>query len=237
MSIKTILIDDEPLALLELKEMLKKHTDIEVVATAADSNEALQQITEHKPALIFLDINMPGKSGFDLLEELDEVPHVIFVTAYDSYAIKAFEVNALDYLMKPLNPLRLEEAIQKVRKLINTIKNASQKLSADKKIFIKDGDNCFFVPLNEVYLIESLGNYARFFYQDKKPLLHKSLTYLEQRLPETHFFRVSRQHIVNIHYIKKITPFHNILQLELENGAKVDVSQRQSVLFKEIMGI
>lgn len=238
MSIKTILIDDEPLAIIELQAMLKKHTDIDVVATAENAVEAIQKINEHKPQLIFLDINMPGKSGFDLLEELDEVPLTIFVTAYDQYAIKAFDVNALDYILKPVNTDRLADAIEKIKKQICQNKSNESKLTIDKRIFIKDGEQCFFVPLAEIFLIESVGNYAKIYYQNKKPLLHKSLNYLEEKLPETHFFRAGRQHIINTYFIKNISPFfNNALQVEMQSGVKIDISQRQSVKFKEIMGI
>jgi two-component system LytT family response regulator len=232
------LVDDEHLALAELQTMLKKHADIKVVDTALNAMEAAVKINEQKPALIFLDINMPGKSGFDLLQELDEAPYVIFVTAYDQYAIKAFEVSALDYILKPINADRLAEAIEKAKKLISQSKTNENKLTIDKRIFIKDGDLCFFVPLQEIFLIESVGNYARVYYQNKKPLLHKSLNYLEERLPESHFFRAGRQHIINTHFIKNISPFfNNTLQVEMHNGMKVDISQRQSVKFKNIMGV
>ncbi len=238
MKVKTILVDDEPLALMEMQQMLKKHPEIDIVAVATNAEEAISKIKELNPQLIFLDINMPEKTGFDLLEELEEAPHVIFVTAYDEFALKAFEVNALDYVLKPVNPTRLAEVVEKVIKLISLTKANEQKISIDKKIFIKDGNLCFIVPLNEVHLIESVGNYARFFYQQHRPMLHKSLNYLEEKLPESHFFRASRQHIVNIHYIKKIIPYHNnTLQIELQNGLLVDVSQRQSIKFKDIMGI
>lgn len=239
MTIRTILIDDEPLAIAEMKTMLQKHTDIEVVDTALQAGEAIKKIKEQQPALIFLDINMPGKSGFELLQELDEyTPHVIFVTAYDEYALKAFDVNALDYILKPVNAERLSESVEKVKRQINLPKTNESQLSIDKRIFIKDGERCFFVPLNEIFLIESVGNYARIFYQNKKPMLHKSLSYLEQRLPDSHFFRAGRQHIINVHFIKEIHPFfNNALQVEMQDGSKVDISQRQSVKFREMMGI
>jgi two-component system LytT family response regulator len=238
MEIKTILIDDEQLALVELQNMLKKHKEIEVIATALNAMDASAQINNLKPELIFLDINMPGKSGFELLQDLDETPHVIFVTAYDQYAIKAFEVNALDYLLKPVNTSRLSEAIEKVKKQMSQVKTIENKLTIDKRIFIKDGEMCFFVPLEEIFLIESVGNYARVHFQNKKPLLHKSLNYLEEKLPDSHFFRAGRQHIINTHFIKHISPFfNNTLQIEMQNGSKIDISQRQSVKFKEIMGI
>lgn len=238
MAIKTILIDDEPLALAELKVMLQKYPDLEIIDTANDAEEAFSKINKLRPQLIFLDINMPGRSGFDLLQRLDEAPYVIFITAYDQFAIKAFEVNALDYILKPVNAVRLNDAIEKAKKQINTLIKNESKLHIDKRIFIKDGEKCFFVPLSEVFLIESIGNYARVYYQNKKPLIHKSLNYLEERLPETHFFRTGRQTMININFIKNITPFfNNTLQIEMQNGDKIEISQRQSVKFKELMGI
>jgi len=238
MKIKTILVDDEPLAVAELQDMLKSYDDIDVIAVSHEAAEATEKIQRLKPQLVFLDINMPGKSGFDLLNDLDEAPEVIFVTAYDQFAIKAFDVNALDYILKPVNPDRLAEAITKIGKKFAQVSASSEKLTINKRIFIKDGEQCFFVPLSEVYFIESVGNYARVYYQDKKPLLHKSLNYLEDKLPEEFFFRASRQQMFNISFVKNIVPyFSNTLQVELQGGIKVDISQRQSVKFKDKMGI
>ncbi len=239
MSIKTILIDDEPLAIAELQAMLRAYEEVEIVATASHAEEAIRQIKLLEPQLVFLDINMPGKNGFQLLEELDEAPAVIFVTAYDEFAVRAFEVNALDYILKPVNPERLTEALTKVQKRFQPANGMiSRTLTMDKRIFIKDGEQCFFVPLSEIVLIESVGNYARVFYQDKKPLLHKSLNYLEEKLPDEFFFRASRQFIFNVNFIKNIIPYFNsTLQIELNNGTKIDISQRQSVKFKDKMGV
>ena len=238
MAIKTLLVDDEPLALAELHIMLKENREIDIIDTASNAAEAIEKINTQKPELLFLDINMPGKNGFELLEELEEAPYVIFVTAYDQYAIKAFEVNALDYILKPVNTERLAEAIEKINKQITLRQTKERQLAIDKRIFIKDGDACFFVPLTDIQVIESVGNYARVYYENKKPLLHRSLNYLEERLPDTHFFRADRQHIVNIYYIKNIIPFFNSsLQAEMQSGMKIDISQRQSVKFKELMGI
>lgn len=237
MNIKTILIDDEYLAVAELQNMLKKFVEIDVIDTALDAEDAVRKIKALKPQLIFLDINMPGKTGFEMLEELEVPPNVVFVTAYDEYAIKAFEVNALDYILKPVNEARLADAVDKIKNLIKNYYH-NNKLSIDKRIFIKDGDQCFFVHLEEIYLIESVGNYARVYFQNKKPLLHKSLVYLENKLPESHFFRTGRQYIINMHFIKNINPsFNNTLQVEMHNDVKVEISQRQSVKFKEKMGI
>lgn len=238
MTIKTLLVDDEPLAIAEFKAMLSGFAEIDIVATASDASSARRVIDELQPELLFLDIQMPGKSGFDLLEELDYSPMVVFVTAYDEYAIKAFEVNALDYLLKPINVKRLQEAVEKIRRALEAEQVKEKSLPLDKRVFIKDGEQCYFVQLSDIYLLESVGNYVKVYFQHHKPLLHKSLNYMEEKLPEAHFFRTSRQHIVNINYIRNIYPFlNNALQAELNNGMKIDFSQRQSTKFKERMGI
>lgn len=237
--ITAIIIDDEPLAIAELVLMLKSFPQIHVVATHQHPEEAIKSIESSKPQLIFLDINMPGMSGFDLLDQLSDVPEVIFVTAYDEFAIKAFEVNALDYLLKPTNPDRLAEAIKRLegkQDRFSTPEN--ERLARDKRIFIKDGEHCYFVPLTSIYLLESEGNYVKVHFDDKKPLLHRSLTYMESKLPEELFFRANRQYIFNLTFIKKIDPFFNsTLLIELQSGHKIDLSQRQSVKFREITGV
>jgi two-component system, LytTR family, response regulator len=161
------------------------------------------------------------------------------VTAYDEFAIQAFEVNALDYILKPVNPNRLKDAINKVQKKALVEKsNESEKLGIDKKIFIKDGDKCYFVPVKEIFMIESEGNYVKVYFDNKKPLLHKSLTYMENRLADDVFFRANRQFIINLNFIKNIEPYFNsTLLVEMQNGQKIDLSQRQSVKFREITGV
>lgn len=238
MNYRTLIVEDEYLAAEELRKMLEAHPEIEILGTADSLPMAIELIQKLKPQLLLLDINLRGASGFDLLEQLDEVPLVIFITAYDQYALKAFEVSALDYLLKPINPQRLVEAIAKVKKQSLPKDKEAASLSIDKRIFIKDGDQCFFVPLAEVFLIESVGNYARIYYGGNKPLLHKSLNYLEEKLPPSHFFRANRQFILNVEFIQNIqTYFNNTLLVDLPGGHKVEISQRQSVKFKEWMGI
>jgi two-component system LytT family response regulator len=203
--------------------------------------KAIQECNELKPDLIFLDINMPGKNGFQFLESLEEVRDVIFVTAYDQYAIKAFEINALDYLLKPLNPKRLSEAIQRFRIKStgnSSAENLEDRLSPDKKIFIKEGDKCFFVPVSKIFLLESEGNYVRVYFENNQPLLNKSLTYMDQKLPEELFFRANRQYMFNLDFVEKIEPYFNsTLLIILKSGHKIDLSQRQSARFREITGV
>lgn len=240
MNTTAIIIDDEPLAIAELEVLLKAHPQIDIIGSSDRAKEAVDMVNSQKPDLIFLDINMPAMSGFELLEALDEVPEVIFVTAYDEYAIRAFEINALDYLLKPVNPQRLAEAISRLQKRKENKEERSntERLGLDKRIFIKDGEKCYFVPVADIFLLESEGNYVKVYFEDKKPLLHKSLTYMENRLPEEVFFRANRQFVFNMNYVKKIDPYFNsTLLIEMSNGQKIDLSQRQSVKFRDITGV
>lgn len=239
---RAIIIDDERLARNELKKLLQDFPQIEVVDEAANAAEGVEKIDLLNPDLIFLDIQMPGKTGFDMLQDLDKAPHVIFTTAYDEYALKAFEVNALDYLMKPIEPGRLADALQKMQQAEE--KEMSQQnslrgtLTESDQVFVKDGERCWFVKLSEVRLFESVGNYAKVFFGTNKPLILKSLNALEERLDEKTFFRANRKHIVNMRMIDKIEPYFNGgLLLDLQGGEKIEVSRRQAVKFKEMMSL
>lgn len=241
---RAIIIDDERLARTELKKLLKDFPEIEVVDEAANAEEGIQKIESLNPDLIFLDIQMPGKTGFDMLVELDKAPFVIFTTAFDEYALKAFEVNALDYLLKPIEPKRLSDAIQKLHQIeAKEIQTATQGgnleiLKEDDQVFVKDGERCWFVKLSEIRLFESVGNYAKVFFGPNKPLILKSLNALEERLDPKTFFRANRKHIVNLRMIEKIEPYFNGgLLLDLKGGEKVEVSRRQTVKFKEMMSL
>jgi two-component system LytT family response regulator len=240
---RAIIIDDERLARNELKKLLLEFPDVEVIDEAANAAEGIEKIDALSPDLIFLDIQMPGKTGFDMLTELDKAPHVIFTTAYDEYALKAFEVNALDYLMKPIEPKRLADAIQKLQQAEEKELAANQAfnrgmLTENDQVFVKDGERSRFVKLSEVRLFESVGNYAKVFFAGNKPLILKSLNALEERLDEKVFFRANRKHIVNMRMIEKIEPYFNGgLLLELRGGEKVEVSRRQAVKFKEMMSL
>lgn len=238
---KAIIIDDERLARNELKKLLQEFPDIEVIGEAANANEGIEKIESLNPDLIFLDIQMPGKSGFDMLTQIERAPHVIFVTAYDEYALKAFEVNALDYLMKPVEPKRLADALLKLKQ-----KDEEELLSYNNRgllhendqVFVKDGERCWFVKLSDVRLFESVGNYAKVFFGNNKPLILKSLNALEERLDDRVFFRANRKHIINLRMIDKIEPYFNGgLLLDLVGGEKIEVSRRQAVKFKEMMSL
>ena len=241
MPIKAIIIDDERLARNELKKLLEQHPDINIIDEASNVDEAVEKIDLSRPDLIFLDIQMPGKTGFDLLAEIEKSPRVIFTTAYDEFALKAFEVNALDYLLKPIDPKRLADAIQKLQSEI-ALEQASLlgvsrgPLTELDQVFVKDGERCWFVKLADIRLFESVGNYAKVYFSTNKPLILKSLNALEERLDDHVFFRANRKHIINLHWIEKIEPYFNGgLLVELKGGEKIEISRRQTVKFKEMM--
>jgi two-component system, LytTR family, response regulator len=239
---RALIIDDERLARTELKKLLLDFPEIEVVGEATNATEGISKIESLNPDLIFLDIQMPGKSGFEMLSQLDHSPYVIFVTAYDEYALKAFEVNALDYLMKPVEPKRLADAINKIKLKEEQDMPAAIStrglLTENDQVFVKDGERCWFVKLSEVRMFESVGNYAKVFFGAHKPLILKSLNALEEKLDDKIFFRANRKNIVNMRMIEKIEPYFNGgLLLELTGGEKVEVSRRQAVKFKETMSL
>ena len=242
MPITAIIIDDERLARNELKKLLEQYPEIQIIDEASGVDEGVEKIELARPDLIFLDIQMPGKTGFDLLGELEKAPKVIFTTAFDEFALKAFEVNALDYLLKPIDPNRLSDAIQKLQTEL-ALEQASLlggsvrgPLTEADQVFVKDGEKCWFVKLAEIRLFESVGNYAKVYFSTHKPLILKSLNALEDRLDEHVFFRANRKHIINLHWIEKIEPYFNGgLLVELKGGEKIEISRRQSVKFKEMM--
>src|SRR5215204_7804276 len=244
---RAIIIDDERLARTELRKLLQEFPEIEVVDEASNAEEGIQKIESHNPDLIFLDIQMPGKTGFEMLQDLDHSPTVIFTTAYDDYALKAFEVNALDYLLKPIEPKRLADAVEKVKKTqptnggearLGTTFSPNSILGENDQVFVKDGERCWLVRLSEVRLFESVGNYAKVFFGPNKPLILKSLNALEERLDPKVFFRANRKHIVNLQMIEKVESYFNGgLLLEMKGGEKIEVSRRQTVKFKEMMSL
>ena len=231
----TLIIDDERLAREEVRRALASYSEFEIVGEANNAEKALDLIEESQPDIIFLDIHMPGKSGFDLLEELTTVPEVVFTTAYDQYAVQAFEVNALDYLVKPLREERFAKTMERVKQGLKKRDEEKEKpLDVHQKIFIKDGEKVFFIPLAEIRYIESMENYARLYFGTEKAMIKRSLNHLEEKLDPNVFFRANRSQIINTEYIKDIHPyFNNKLQIVLSSGETVEVSSRQSVKFKK----
>ncbi|WP_370088873.1 LytR/AlgR family response regulator transcription factor [Ekhidna sp.] len=235
---KAIIVDDERLARKELTSLLASHPEIEIIDEAANPDEAIEKIEKQDPDVVFLDIQMPGKTGFEMLEDMERVPQVIFTTAYDEFALKAFEYNALDYLLKPIQPERLTEALNKVTIKASKKSAKDEKLSSKDQVFVKDGDKCWFVKLEDVRLFESDGNYIKVYFDKFKPMIHKSLNALDERLDDRHFFRASRKHIINLGWVESIdTWFNGGLLVQLKGGEKIEVSRRQSARFREMMSL
>lgn len=241
MNIRAVIVEDSRLARNELRELLKKHPDIELVGEAENVEAGYQLIQRENPQLLFLDINMPEQNGFDLLEMLEHAPFTIFTTAYDEYAIKSFEYNTLDYLLKPVSEKRFGLAMDKVRAQVQALshpKGNGPALTPDSQIFIKDGESIWLVRIGEIYLFEIVGNHTRVHFGKVKPLLYKSLNQLEGKLPADLFFRANRQQIINTNAIDKVVPwFNGKLKLTLKNGEEVEVSRRQSYIFKDRLSL
>lgn len=239
---KAIIIDDERLARQELKSLLASYPEIEVVGEANNVETAIDSIKQLKPDVIFLDIQMPGKNGFELLEEISGVPEVVFVTAYDEYAIRAFEVNALDYLLKPVQSNRLAETVKKILNKEQSekleIKEQTLPLNDNDQVFVKDGEKCWFVKLSDVRLFESEGNYVRIYFDKNRPLILRSLNNLDERLNNRTFFRASRKHIINLKWVESIESwFNGGLMVKLRGGEQVEISRRQAAKLKDMMSL
>ncbi len=234
---KALVIDDSRLARNELKRLLKDFDNVQIAGEASNAMEAIEKIESDKPDLIFLDIQMPGKDGFELLEELDYIPEVIFTTAYDEYAIKAFEFNALDYLLKPIQKDRLAGALSKITEKQERETNGSgERMTTSDQVFVKDGDKCWFVQLSDVRLFEVEGNYTKLYFDDQRPMIPRTLNYLETRLDPKRFFRANRQQIINLSWIERIEPwFSGSIKIYMKGGHEVDVSRRQTQRFKDLM--
>ncbi|MGA8598557.1 MAG: LytTR family DNA-binding domain-containing protein [Bryobacteraceae bacterium] len=227
---KALIIDDERMARQELRRLLAAHAQIEIVGEARTVEEALELIGRLEPDVLFLDIRMPGMSGFDLLERLDDVPQVIFTTAYDEYALKAFEVSALDYLVKPVAPARLAAAVAKLR--------PREVRSRLEQVFVKDGERCWLVRVADIFLLESEGNYTRLHFANERPLVPRSLAALQERLDPTVFFRAGRRHIVNLKWVASVEPtVGGNLLIILRGGKTIEMSRRQSARLREALSL
>lgn len=236
---KAIIVDDERLARQELKNLLAEYKEIEVIAECSDALDAKQKINELKPDIIFCDIQMPGKTGLELVEEISGMVDVVFVTAYDEYAIKAFELNAFDYLLKPVQSERLADTIRKlsVKDSVVKIENVLP-ISENDTVFIKDGEKYWFVKLSDIRLFESEGNYVRVYFDNFRPLILRSLNSLEARLNDKQFFRASRKHIINFNFIAGVESwFNGGLNIKMKDGKEVEVSRRQAVKLKDMKSL
>lgn len=245
-----LIIDDERLARNELRRLLAGFTDLTVAGEAANPKQARDQIAALSPDLLFLDVQMPGETGIELLESLEPpAPDVIFTTAYDEFAVKAFELNALDYLLKPVDPARLAAAIEKLRARRAAGPAAAEeaghgrlpvrdRLAAADKVFVREGDRCWFVEVKSIRLLESEGNYTRVHFDNAQPQLFRSLNAMEERLDPKFFFRANRRQIINLAWIDQIEPwFSGGLLVHLKGGAKVELSRRQAQEFREKMSL
>jgi two-component system LytT family response regulator len=225
---KALVVDDEPLARRELRRLLDAFPSVHVVGEAGNVDEARLRIEESSPDVVFLDIQMPGGTGFDLLIQLDRVPRIVFTTAYDQYAVKAFEVNALDYLVKPIEPERLAATLRKIQTPQSSTTDAPLE-----QLFIRDGPRCWFVPLREVSVFTSEGNYVRLLWGKERPLLGRSLAALEEKLDPKRFFRANRSQIVNLDFIRQVElGVGGGLHVQMRDGPEIEVSRRQARLFR-----
>ncbi len=238
---KALLVDDERLARNELRRLLAAFPDISIAGEAANAKQAREQMAALKPDLLFLDVQMPGETGLAFLESIEPpVPQVILTTAYDEFAVKAFELNALDYLLKPVDPARLAAAVERLpgRKSQARPKGTEGRLDASDRVFVREGERCWFVEVGQIRLLESEGNYTRVHFGDVQPQLFRSLNAMEERLDPKYFFRANRRQIINVSWIAGIEPwFSSGLLVQLKGGAKVELSRRQAQDFRERMSL
>lgn len=240
---KVLIVDDERLARKELRRLLSAHPGAEVVGEAGNADEARAFLAGNRPDVVFLDVQMPGENGFELLESLETVPHVVFCTAYDEYALRAFDVNALDYLLKPVDPARLAAALKRAEAqpaadLEDEPAPRTGPLQPDERVFVREGDRCWFVPVRSVRLLESEGNYTRLHFEEHRPAVFRSLNAMEERLSPDTFFRANRAQVINLDFIEKIEPwFSGSYIVTLRGGERVELSRRQSQTFRAKMSL
>ncbi|MBK7129419.1 MAG: LytTR family transcriptional regulator DNA-binding domain-containing protein [Crocinitomicaceae bacterium] len=237
---RTIIVDDERLAREELKSLLSNYSDVDLIGEYKNTAEARIAIERDAPDLVFMDIQMPGETGLELLEKIQNPPRTVFVTAYDEHAIKAFELKAYDYLMKPVDPERLAEVFKRISEENKTPESVANnnKLCSGDRILIKDGDKVWFIKIDDVRYFESEGNYVKVHFEKFRPLILRSLNSLEERLDEKLFFRANRKFIINLQHIVNIESwFNGGLQVELTCGTKIEISRRQTIRFKDQFSI
>lgn len=247
--LRALIIDDERLARTELRRLLTLHAEIEIVGEAQNAREARKAIDDLEPDLLFVDVQMPGETGFDLLASLESVPLVVFATAYDEYALRAFEVSALDYLVKPIDSRRLARTVARlsdawragsrdVQAVEPSTDPARGPLSRHDRVFVNEGDRSWLVELSSIRLFESVGSYTRVYFGQEEPLINRSLNQLEARLDARLFFRANRSQIINVKAVRRIhTWFGGRLMAELDGGPEVTLSRRRARAFRELMSI
>jgi two-component system, LytTR family, response regulator len=242
---KIVIVDDEPLARSIVKEYLQKHTELELAQECGDGFEGVKAIQQHKPDLIFLDIQMPKINGFEMLELVDDPPAVIFTTAFDEYAIKAFEAHAVDYLLKPFNQERFDKAIAKWLQQTDSSKESTKELletaslspAQAQRIVIKDGSKIKIIPAHEVFYLEAADDYVKVHTKDGYFLKSKTMGHFEQVLDSNQFVRSHRSYIINITQITRIDPYEKDNHVAvLKSGAKVPVSRSGYPKLKSVLG-
>jgi len=239
-ALRVLIVDDTRLARQELRTLLAELADVECIGEADDVPAAQQAIAKLRPDLVLLDIQMPSGTGFDVLDGLDSAPMVVFTTAYDHYAVRAFEANALDYLVKPVVPERLAAAIARARaRQASSIREPPRELlGPEDQVFLRDGERCWFVALHEISRIVVDGNYARVWFRDERAMLARSLSALEARLDPAMFFRANRNTLVNLRMVKNIDlAVGDGYDLTLKDGSVVEVSRRQARELRERLAL
>ena len=227
-----LIVDDERLARSELRRLLAAHADVAIAGEAATAADAESRLEAGGVDVMFLDVQMPGGTGFDLLDRLQTVPLVVFTTAYDEYAVRAFDVNAFDYLLKPIRPERLAAAIDKIRGVI-----ARTRKPVDR-VFLRDGERCWIVAVADILAFEGEGNYARAFFGAERPMIRTSLQALEARLDSSVFFRASRRHLINLAHVESIDDgVDDSFTVKMRGGLRVAVSRRQSRKLRETLSL
>jgi two-component system LytT family response regulator len=217
-----------------LRRLLAAHPSIQIVGEAGDIDEARGRTESLAPDVVFLDIQMPGGTGFDLLAQLDWLPRIIFTTAYDRYAVTAFDVNALDYLLWPIEPERVAAALYKLQATPLAAMREAHKDSPLEQLFVRDGPRCWFIPLRDVSVFSSEGNYVRMQWGQERPLLGRSLAALESKLDPQRFFRANRQQIINLAFIRSVDlGVGGRLHVQLNDGPEIQISRRQARQFRE----
>jgi two-component system, LytTR family, response regulator len=239
--IRTLVVDDEPMGRERVLSLLQQEEDVEVIGECSDGTQAIAAIQQHSPDLVFLDVNMPGANGFGVIDAVgaDRMPNVIFVTAYDEYALKAFEYHALDYLLKPFNRDRFQETLKHARAslerrragdlgrrllaLVNDIKPDATRL---ERLVVKSGGRVFFLRTDEIDWIEAAGNYVRLHLGDESHLFRETMNRMEARLDTRRFVRIHRSRIVNTERIKELQPwFNGEYVVILRNGTRLTLSR------------
>jgi two-component system LytT family response regulator len=236
--VKALIVDDERLARRELRRLLAAHPEVDIVGEASGVGEAIEKIEALAPELIFLDIHMPRRSGFAVLESVEEAPDVVFTTAHDEHALEAFEAGAVDYLLKPISPARLAKALDRIKARRSVGARGRAYADPDRPLFLRDGDVGHFVRLRDITLFESAGNYVQVRFGTHAPLLLRSLAQLQRRLDPAIFFRASRSHILNLGHVDHVErDLGGTVVAHMRGGYAVPLSRRRAVALRRRLSL